>query len=282
MFPTVLAWVWPLVLGFHLSGFGGGNLGTLPLAHVPWSASAEITAPLPQTGVATDHRHQCLSDIQQEHYERAVGACQRAMEQGKDAPLDPCLGLGVAHYHTQHYGQALSTLQHCLAIRTDYRGLYNRGLVQLAMGRPQAARQDFDQALALAPSSDTQAAIYIDRSLAHLATYHPEAAWADLSEALGLEGDNARALFNRGCLCHQLGQFEQAMADFDHLLRLDATNPHAYLGRGLLRHDLGDQAGSLADLQQGAAHARQQQDTRLCRHILTLLHQLQQPAVAVG
>jgi len=276
VFPTVLAWVWPLVLGFHLSGLGGWPLGAQPLVQLIGPTGAS-----PAALVAADYHHQCLSDTQQGQFARAVAVCQQAMDQAP-AALDPCLGLGVAHYQTQRYTQALATLQHCLTIRTDYRGLYNRGLVRLAMGRPQAARQDFDQALALAPSVDIQAVIHTDRGLAHLANHHPEAAWADLSEALALDETNVRALFNRGCLCHQLGQFEQAMADFDRLLRLDATNPHAYLGRGLLRHDLGDRAGSLADLQQGATHARHQHDTQLCRHILTLLHQLQQPAVAVG
>ena len=102
------------------------------------------------------------------------------------------------------------------------------------------------------------------------------------NRALALDQNDIRALFNRGCACHQMGHGTAALQDLNQVLSLDPHHIRAYLKRGLLRRSLGDERGALADLHQAADCARVQGQPYLYHHILTLMNAWQQPVVALG
>jgi tetratricopeptide (TPR) repeat protein len=79
-------------------------------------------------------------------------------------PEDALLGdLGALHVLARDFDRALTEIERSLGTREDPRVVTNRGVVQLQQGHPEAALEDFDRALALAP--DLVEARY-DRALA--------------------------------------------------------------------------------------------------------------------
>lgn len=291
----LIAWIlivwlsWPLGPG-NLSAFGGETVKPLPPAVVVAEIQTDLlqNQPLLNADVleapeqALIYRRQCWSGLEAGDYDRAIEACGKALR------LDPTnfevvLTWGVALYRSGHYQDALAGFEHCLRIdASDYRGFYNRGLVHLALHRFPEAVNDFDQALKLAPDTALKADIYNDRGLAKLMTVQLEAAIADFNRAVEVNAKDTRALFNRGCACHQSGQIEAAMTDFNQVIQMDPADTYAYVRRGLLRHDLGDHWGAMQDLYQAADYARQHQKSGLHHHILTLINKLQAPRASFG
>jgi tetratricopeptide (TPR) repeat protein len=141
---------------------------------------------------------------------------------------------------------------------------------------------DFDQAAALASDPESLADIYDDRGLAKLMAAQPEAALQDFDQALDLNHADVRALFNHGCACHQLGRLNEALADLNQVLALEPDHARTYLKRGVMREALGDRAGGLAVLQLAADCAQAQGQPHLHHYILTLLNEWQTPRVSMG
>ncbi|MGB3200241.1 MAG: hypothetical protein WBA99_05025, partial [Nodosilinea sp.] len=137
-------------------------------------------------------------------------------------------------------------------------------------------------AAGLASDPISLADIYDDRGLAKLMAANPDAALQDFEQALAINSDDTRALFNHGCACHLLGRFNDALADLNQVLHLEPDHARTYLKRGVLRQSLGDRSGSLADLRQAADCAQIQGQPHLHHYILTLLNQWQTPSTALG
>ncbi len=90
--------------------------------------------------------------------------------------------------------------------------LVNRGIVNAAAGRTNAALADYDAALARAPET---ANIYLNRGTAQLRAGRFEAARADLDRALALKTDQAAlAYFNRGMANEKMGDLAAAYRDY--------------------------------------------------------------------
>ncbi|MGF1519587.1 MAG: tetratricopeptide repeat protein [Nodosilinea sp.] len=224
----------------------------------------------------------CLRLVQLERYDEAIADCRRAIQLDGYRP-EHRLNRGIALYRTGNFAEALVDNTEALAQNPDdFRGYYNRGLVQVALHRFEAAIADFDQAAALTSDPTPLTEIYDDRGLAKLMAAQPQAALHDFDRALAIDSHDIRALFNHGCACHQMGRLDEALADLNRVLVLDPGHTRTYLRRGLLLRSLGDQAGGVADLQQAADCARSQGEQHLHHYILTLLNEWQTPVTTMG
>lgn len=256
-----------------------GAEGLMAYEQGDWSTAwnhfdQDVTA-YPESATALEHR--CLTEIQLGLYDQAIADCGRAIELDPTQP-DYRLSRGVALYRQGDYQRALQDDDWVLAAnRQDYRGYYNRGLVHVALHDFSRAIAEFDQAIALAAEPEPLAEIYDDRGLAQLMAANPTAAIHDFDRALAMNGQDIRALFNRGCACHQMGRWEDALADLNQVLALDPSHARTYLNRGLWRQALGDQVGAIADLHQAADFAQSQGQPHLHHHILTVLNDWQTP-----
>ncbi|MGF1567478.1 MAG: tetratricopeptide repeat protein [Nodosilinea sp.] len=236
----------------------------------------------PDSAAAFGHRG--LIEVELGDYGPAIADCNRAIELDRHNP-DYRLTRGVALYRSGDYQAALQDDDWVLANHPqDYRGYYNRGLVNIALHDFAAAIDDFDWAVTLAIGTDPNplADIYDDRGLAKLMAAQPEAAISDFTQALALNNEDIRALFNRGCACHQMGRWGDALADLNQVLAIAPDHARTYLKRGLLRQALGDEAGAIADLHQAADCAQAQEQSHLHHHILTVLNTWQTPSSSMG
>jgi tetratricopeptide (TPR) repeat protein len=263
----LMLWLWPPAMA------QAADLGATGLS-IPAASLA-----MDQLQEAGDR---CLDLVQLGRYEQAITACSRAIQLGDQRP-EPWLNRGLAFYRTGYFSQALADDSAVLTrYPQDFRGYYNRGLVQVALHNFEAAIADFDQAATLTADPNPLVDIYDDRGLAKLMAAHPQAALHDFEAALGLDDQDTRAWFNHSCACHQMGRLAEAVADLNQVLRLDPRHAHTYLKRGLLRRSLGDVTGAVADLQQAADCARSQHQPQLHHDILTLLNEWQTATTAVG
>ena len=244
---------------------------------------AQATQPLSSIADrATAWGDRCLSLVQLERYDEAIADCSRAIQLDGHRP-EHRLNRGIARYRTGNFAEALVDDTEALAQNpNDFRGYYNRGLVQVALHRFEAAIADFDQAAALTSDPTPLTEIYDDRGLAKLMAAQPQAALRDFDQALAIDSHDIRALFNHGCACHQMGRLNDALADLNQVLVLDPGHARTYLKRGLLRRSLGDQGGGVVDLQQAADCAQSQGEQHLHHYILTLLNEWQRPVTTMG
>jgi tetratricopeptide (TPR) repeat protein len=77
-----------------------------------------------------------------------------------------------------------------------------------------------------------------------------QAARAEFDRALAISPYLAEAHYHRGCVHEAMGQVEEALADFDQALRCDPQHAHAYLHRGRIRTEKGELDTALADFDQ--------------------------------
>ncbi len=261
-----------------------GPIAQSPIAQAPTAQAPTVQAPVAQAPASQsiEWGDRCVRQLQTGQYEAAVDSCEQALALDLNNPAYR-LNHSVALYRNGHYQAALAAANASLALSPqDYRGYYNRGLVQVALHDFPAAIADFDRAVELGSASLPLADIYDDRGLAKLMAAQPAAAIADFDRALALNPEDVRALFNRSCACHQLGQIGEALTALNQVLALEPDHARTYLKRGVLRQALGDQMGGIADLQQAADCAQAQGQPHLHHHILTLLNEWQSAGISVG
>jgi tetratricopeptide (TPR) repeat protein len=119
------------------------------------------------------------------------------------------------------------------------------GLALLRSGNAAAARDAFNQALALNPRMPL---VYNNRGTARQALHDLRGAVADFDAALELEPRLHEAYFNRAAVRVALHDRAGALADYTAGLALAPHFAEGYLGRGRLRREGGDFGGALADL----------------------------------
>jgi len=89
--------------------------------------------------------------------------------------------------------------------------------------------------------SDDLVATYVNRGVIYMAMRKPQLAMADLNRALELDDDTGEAYVNRGNLWFFGNNLRNAIADYDLALELGVEKPHvAHLNRGMAREQLGD------------------------------------------
>ncbi|HEX7898589.1 MAG TPA: tetratricopeptide repeat protein [Planctomycetota bacterium] len=125
-----------------------------------------------------------------------------------------------------------------------------RGSQLLLEGKPDAAIEDFDKALALAPGL-----VYAwnDRGVARFAKGEFAAALADFDRALALDPDNGAAWGNRALARGSLKDLKGAIEDGTRAIALAPFPAPLLLNRGFHRLASGDLDGALADLEDGLA-----------------------------
>ena len=181
----------------------------------------------------------------------AIGlfACGLALGGAEAAPLENCvkaeaayqagdLGLEVAYYtrcieEDRPRGQKLAI------------ALNNRGVAHHALGDPDAAIGDFDQALSLDPA---YAMAQANRGLAYVAKGEFVQAMLDYDKAIELDPAYAPAYANRCWLFGYMGYGESALADCDESLRLDPDDADTLDSRAFAYWIIEDREQSRRDL----------------------------------
>ena len=112
------------------------------------------------------------------------------------------------------------------------------------------AIEDATQVIALAPSP----VAYYTRALAYHDGGDDMRAIADCDAALGMQPDNANALFVRGAAYQGLAAYSEAIRDFTKVLKLDPKRVDAQFSRGAARFSSGQYEGAVEDLSRAIEH----------------------------
>lgn len=127
--------------------------------------------------------------------------------------------------------------------RAEYR--YQQGSLLYRLRDYAGARQAFDAALAADPR---QVDALYERALLNLTEGKPDAALADLNAAIQLSPRAANAYYARGLVHAGMGDQARAIADFSSALDLRVDYAEALLGRALAYQASGDIPAARADL----------------------------------
>jgi tetratricopeptide (TPR) repeat protein len=191
---------------------------------------------------------------------------------------DELLHLGGACHRLGQFERALAHYNGAIELTPgDHEALINRAVVNLDLGRNQAALQDLDRALKLKESAwaylyrgliqeqlgeerrahesysrairqdPLLAEAYYRRGLAHLRAQEYDRAFQDESRVLELDGEHAMAYTVRGRARAALGDSQWALSDLDKGCALATRLPDPYYQRGLVRYDLAMYQDALAD-----------------------------------
>ena len=145
------------------------------------------------SGAAPDPADQAMAEaraaIQAKDYQRAVGACTRAVEARPD------------------WAEAF----------------YWRAVAQMFLRNDEPGIADFSTAIRLDPKEERY---YVDRAAAYMGLRGREAeAIQDLSTALALKPGSYPARYNRGIAYYQMGEFDRSIRDFSDLMAAFPSDP---------------------------------------------------------
>jgi len=167
---------------------------------------------------------------------------------GGGFPADHCAA--VALIGLKKYADAATRLQNMAGamMQADpvLRGgaLEQAGAAWLMAGKPDAAKADFDAALAYRPDDPE---ILIDRAEASALTQKWFEAIDDLNRVLDKAPNRVDALIYRASAYRQLDSLDLAQDDVERALALQPDAPAGLLERGNIRRLKGDLAGAAAD-----------------------------------
>jgi protein O-mannosyl-transferase len=139
------------------------------------------------------------------------------------------------------------TVRHC---PLNYRAYHNRGNALMAIGRTEAAIEDFEKVVALNPR-DPKA--YNNLGDAYSLAGRPEAALKSYETAIRRKPDFANPYNGRGSALGNLGHVEQAIADFSVAIRLAPRLAEARYNRGNALQARGDLAAAIRDYDEAIA-----------------------------
>ena len=199
-----------------------------------------------------------------------------------------CHQLGQYERALAHYNKGIDLLP------SNHESLVNRAVVNLDLGRNQAALQDLDRALKLNGSAwaylyrgliqeqlgeerraqenysrslrtEPLAEAYYRRGLGHLRTHEYEMAFQDLSRALELDSEHAMAHAARGRARAALGDSQWALSDLDTGCSLAPGLPDPFFYRGLVRYEQAMYDSALADFTEAIERDAEHADAYLTR-----------------
>jgi serine/threonine protein kinase len=149
---------------------------------------------------------------------------------------------GRAAYEQQQYEEALSAFAVCVALahRAPW-CYYNRGLAYKQLSHPEAARRDFDRALALDPHL---AAAALDRGMLSYTQQRYDEALADLRRASSDGGDAAGVAYGLALVFAAQGDRAAALLQLDGLFALQPDHPEGKILAERLRGSTGTPSGS--------------------------------------
>ena len=154
------------------------------------------------------------------------------------------MGLGRIEAALANYDQAL-------ALRPDFMEAWsNRGAVLKGMRRHKEALDSFDRALALQPE---HVGVLNNRAgvLQELGRHHD--ALAGYDRALAIKPDYPEALNNRGIVLQALGRHAEALQSYDAALALRADFVEAFVNRGIACYELNRFDDALSDYDRALA-----------------------------
>lgn len=226
---------------------------------------------------ASAYSNRCLVYLQWGKYEEAIADCTEAIRINPEN-IEANLNLGLAYDKIGNYQQAIAEYTQVLNHNhNDFRALYNRGLANFELNNYQEAITDYSLILATIyqNANFNQADIYNERGLTYLMTKHMYKAMVDFSYAIHIDSGNARAYYNRGCVCRKMGNIEGAMADFSKSIQINPYQAQAYLNRGLLLKECGLYQGAIQDLQAATKYFCDQCNMAAYHHTQRLIDGLQ-------
>lgn len=142
----------------------------------------------------------------------------------------------------------------------------------LQKGEYTEAIADYDVVISL-DTNDAEA--YYNRGLAKYYLTRYEEAIADFDEAISLEFRSARVYYWRGLSKKRLEQDECSIDDFDMSIQMDPNSAYSYYHRGGAKFNLGQSAEAKVDLEEALSLAKQNENNKVMRWILNLLHEIE-------
>lgn len=144
--------------------------------------------------------------------------------------------------------QALQTLDRSIQLKPDDANTYlKRGLVLMALGRPQVAVKSYERAIQLQPDF-AQAYYNLGKALQQLKQM--ELAAASFTMAIRLKPDYAEAYTDRGHAEMDIGQLGHAVKSYEQAIRLKPDYAEIYLWRARALLELGQLQGAVASCDQ--------------------------------
>lgn len=181
--------------------------------------------------------------LQRGDYEGARQAYREAIAAGEDLPVayaNLCFADEALNEHEVAVQDCTKSLELAPEARDTaayprWEVLNNRGVAYLGLRDHDAARSDFDAAIAIRPE---YADAYANRGRVLIEAEDYEAAIEDLSRAIELNSELAEAYGNRALAYESLADDESALVDYSRAIDL-SHDPQAYFNRAMLRYTLG-------------------------------------------
>lgn len=170
-------------------------------------------------------------------------------------------GLALVEVHDGNLPEALRLVDDCIA-RMDaffepgehrlHRSVlrYNRGQVNVALGRIEDALADYTAVIEADPNWPEY---HFDRANLLRRLDRDDEALAEYETVMALSPAFHEAYYNRGDLRAARGDTDGALADFDYVLELDPDFVDAYVNRAALRLERGDLDAAMCDVRAGLA-----------------------------
>ena|GEM_PF-4108487 len=126
--------------------------------------------------------------------------------------------LAGAYYELGKNQQAFDIAERGIQLSPKTAQMYNvRGLAREALEGPQAAIEDYNQAIAL----EQNAAFYCNRGVAYVQSKQYEKALHDLNKSVELDAKGKQAYYWRAIVYREMGKKEDAIADSKQALKID-------------------------------------------------------------
>jgi tetratricopeptide (TPR) repeat protein len=221
-----------------------------------------------QPGMLADVRGEWLRLISQlERIEMVSTVTVRTNHTTPQQPLrvDELLRLGGACHRLGQFERALGHYDRVIQLTpNNHEALINRAVVNLDLGRNQAALQDLDRAMKLGENAWT----YLYRGVIQEHLGEERRAQENYSRAIRLEPSLAEAYYWRALRYLRSGEYDRAFQDVNRVLELDGEQAMAYTVRGRARAALGDSQWALSDLDKGCSLAPALPDPFLYRGLV--------------
>lgn len=239
-----------------------------------------------KSGYALDdaYSYRCLTFLILSEPQLATQSCQAALAMNADH-AHAHFYQGLAHYRLGQFEAAIAAFdQHLHTHSDDSRAYYNNGLAKFAQGDVAGAIAQYHRALiyAAALSPVEMSNLYNDLGVAYWSNAQLNEAKFALDQAVVMDTSDTRAYFNRGCICHHLGEYHAALQNFDQVLALDSRHAETYFNRGLVQQQMGDIDAARQDYQTASEQFRQQGDRTGAQKAKLRLQQLHKSPVTVG
>ena len=149
--------------------------------------------------------------------ERALADCAAALKLDPKSP-DVLYLRAVVHHGAQDWKASRADLDAAIAIEKRAEYYEMRGLARYNLGDYKGARSDYARAIQMNP--DTEACFHVYRGMAALFLNEPEAAIEDFTNALANDDLDVKALAQRAKAYEAAGDAKKALADLDRLREL--------------------------------------------------------------